>query len=406
MLNIFTTKQAADGIDIGDLKLDLSEYIKRTEAATKSEVKTLTEVVANKLDASPPHLHNISDVSELDKALASKYDTSKQYSYNVILSDSEKIPFLENPQVLSLECTTAKNSKGYKMYVDSGTNDLYIISPNNAIIGMYSVNSNKWIANVSDKEFSERVYIPASATKYIPQFVSSHSTPQFENIYDDDDGTCAYSAVLFTVTIRCTNCLENGYTFPKFNKVGKCLTGGIKTVRQFDVLNNSRKSWRVDDYCDIKFINESFTRYADPSSSYCLVVDSYEYTNDSLILNLRLKADYSDILNFAGTVNSNNVFVWDSEYMPVEGSYEMPDTITYSVDGRLKFDNLPNMDDIQSSITALRTEFEEYKNSVNAILLNHYEALRLLCSEHHISDTNHNDGAILTPSDPNDDGER
>jgi hypothetical protein len=92
--------------------------------------------------------------------------------------------------------------------------------------------------------------------------------------------------------------------------------------------------------------------------------------------------------------------------MPVEGSYEMPDTITYSVDGKLKFDNLPNMDDIQSSITTLRTKFEEYKNSVNAILLNHYEALRLLCSEHHISDTNHNDGAILTPSDPNDDGER
>ena len=222
MLNIFTTKQASNGINFGDLTLDLSGYIKRTEAATKAEVNALTEVVANKLDASPQHLHHIDDVNELDKALAGKYDTSKQYSYNVILSDSEKIPFLENPQVLSLECTTAKNSKGYKMYMDSGTNDLNIVSPNNAIIGMYSVNSNKWIANVSDQEFSERVYIPASATKYIPQFVSSHSTPRFENITMDDAGACAYSAVLFTVTIRCTNCLENGYTFPKFNNNGKC----------------------------------------------------------------------------------------------------------------------------------------------------------------------------------------
>ena len=41
MLPIFTTGQVKDGIDIGDLKIDLSDYMKKKDAATKKEVEEL-----------------------------------------------------------------------------------------------------------------------------------------------------------------------------------------------------------------------------------------------------------------------------------------------------------------------------------------------------------------------------
>ena len=42
------------------------------------------------------HTHSISEVNQLQTELNSKFDSSKQYSYAVILSDSEKIPYLED----------------------------------------------------------------------------------------------------------------------------------------------------------------------------------------------------------------------------------------------------------------------------------------------------------------------
>ena len=99
MLPVFTTGQVKDGIDSGDFMIDLSDYMKKKDGATKTELQTLTDIVSNKLDASPQHKHHIDDIKQLETALASKYDTSQKYSYNVILSDSEKIPYLEAPKV-------------------------------------------------------------------------------------------------------------------------------------------------------------------------------------------------------------------------------------------------------------------------------------------------------------------
>ena len=145
MLPVFTTGQVKDGIDIGDLMINLDDYMKKKDAATKVELATLTAVVANKLDAEPQHKHHIDDIKQLETALAGKYDTSEKYSYSVILSDSEKIPYLEAPKVGIMEIAKDRTSTGYKFYVDDSNGDLMIVSDGDVLIGTYSKSTGNWI---------------------------------------------------------------------------------------------------------------------------------------------------------------------------------------------------------------------------------------------------------------------
>ena len=138
-----TTQQVKDGVDAGDFMIDLSDYMKKKDGATKSELNTLTEILANKLDATPQHKHDIADVKDLREELDSKYDTSKQYSYNVILSDSEKIPYLEAPRVGRIDISCNAGTDGYIFYVDDKSGDL-MITLNDVLIGSYSIAAGKW----------------------------------------------------------------------------------------------------------------------------------------------------------------------------------------------------------------------------------------------------------------------
>ena len=136
MLPIFTTGQVKDGIDTGDLMLDLSDYMKKKDAATKVELNNLSAIVANKLDVEPQHSHHIEDIKQLQSLLDGKYDKSEKYSYNTILSNPEQIAYLEAPTVRTL------NINGYTFYVD--TNGDLMITLNNVLIGSYSTVSGKW----------------------------------------------------------------------------------------------------------------------------------------------------------------------------------------------------------------------------------------------------------------------
>ena len=142
MLPIATVQGVKDGNTTG-MMIDLSEYIKKKDGATKTELSALTSVVAGKLDATPQHKHDIADVKDLREELDSKYDTSKKYSYNVILSDSEKIPYLEAPKVLSIEIANKFDVEGYMLYVDDKSGDL-MITLNELLIGSYSKAAGKW----------------------------------------------------------------------------------------------------------------------------------------------------------------------------------------------------------------------------------------------------------------------
>ena len=136
MLPIFTTGQVRDGVDTGDLMLDLSDYMKKKDGATKIELNNLSAVVANKLDATPQHNHHIEDIKQLQSLLDAKYDKGEKYPYNTILSNPEKISYLEAPTVERL------NINGYTFYVD--TNGDLMITLNDVLIGSYSNVSGKW----------------------------------------------------------------------------------------------------------------------------------------------------------------------------------------------------------------------------------------------------------------------
>ena len=156
MLPIFTTGQVKDGIDIGDLKIDLSDYMKKKDAATKKEVEELTAVVANKLDAGPQHKHHIEDIKQLETALASKFDTGEKYSYTTIISDIETIPYLEAPKIKILSIGDMETENSYKFYVDDSNGDLMIVL-NDMLIGTYVKSSNNWIlggVNMNDLNIS------------------------------------------------------------------------------------------------------------------------------------------------------------------------------------------------------------------------------------------------------------
>ena len=144
MLPVFTTHQVKDGVDSGDLLIDLSEYMKKKEGATKVELDSLTAVVANKLDATPQHKHHISDIKQLESALAGKFDTSQRYSYQEILSNTEEIAFIESPRMTMLELSADKDSVGYRFYVDSSNGDLMVVSVDDILIASYSTASRSW----------------------------------------------------------------------------------------------------------------------------------------------------------------------------------------------------------------------------------------------------------------------
>ena len=147
MLPVFTTTQVKDGIDSGDLMLDLSDYMKKKDAATKTDINALTAALAGKLDATPQHKHQIDDVNQLQNALDGKLDKGERYSHSMILSDVEKIAYIEAPEVGSLKLGD------YTYYVDSASGDL-MIERGDVLIGSYAAAAGKWSM---ETDVSERI---------------------------------------------------------------------------------------------------------------------------------------------------------------------------------------------------------------------------------------------------------
>ena len=135
-MNLYTTKQINDGI-VDILTIDMTQYAKKDETASKDEINTLSEVVANKLDASPMHHHDIQHIDELQNQLNNKLNSNQRYSYNTILSDSEKIDYLEKLNTDSLSV-----SNEYKMNINS-VDDL-VIKNGESTIATFVKNSNEW----------------------------------------------------------------------------------------------------------------------------------------------------------------------------------------------------------------------------------------------------------------------
>ena len=180
---MFTMSEANTGNTTSSttVKIDLSNYALSSETATKVDLEALQTIVANKLDKEPMHSHSISEVDSLQTELNSKYDTSKQYSYAVILSDSEKIPYLEDVKVVKLDITTDNTSSGYIFQVNS-SGDLQIYN-NSVCILSYNKALGHWIFGSTDlndfmSEVNETLVNHCEALKIIMQSIQGDTSEE------------------------------------------------------------------------------------------------------------------------------------------------------------------------------------------------------------------------------------
>lgn len=138
---------------IDDFKIDLSGYATKADTATKIDLNELKAIVANKLDSNPiNHTHSIQQITELETKLSNKLNVpsteDSKYSYNTLLKDWSKIPYLENVKIPLLDITNDKTQLGYILSVDS-TGDL-LITLNDAVIASYNKTAGTWIFNGTD----------------------------------------------------------------------------------------------------------------------------------------------------------------------------------------------------------------------------------------------------------------
>ena len=132
MLPTFTTAQVNDGIDHADLLIDLSDYMKKKDGATKDEIQILTDVLANKLDAKPQHTHDMADIDLLQSTFDTKLDKEQIKNIN----------FITAPRVEKITIRPDAISEGYSLQIDS-SGDL-VIMLNDSVIGSYSKMNQKW----------------------------------------------------------------------------------------------------------------------------------------------------------------------------------------------------------------------------------------------------------------------
>ena len=132
MLPTFTTAQVNDGIDHADLLIDLSDYMKKKDGATKDEIQILTDVLANKLDAKPQHTHDMADIDLLQSTFDTKLDKEQIKNIN----------FITAPRVEKITIRPDSSNDSYSFQIDS-SGDL-VIMLNDSVIGSYSKMNQKW----------------------------------------------------------------------------------------------------------------------------------------------------------------------------------------------------------------------------------------------------------------------
>ena len=130
---------------------DLSDYAKKTDVPTNSDFESLVKTVANKIDAKPPHTHEISQINELSKTLAGKLASDTKYNYSSILSNPEEINFLKQLETLGIKLVPSKAADGYTFDVDS-VGDLRIIYKDDVIMNYDAVNMKWLIDDIDIKE--------------------------------------------------------------------------------------------------------------------------------------------------------------------------------------------------------------------------------------------------------------
>ena len=333
MLPIATVQGVKDEISTGMI-IDLSEYLKKTEGVTKSEFATLETTVSGKLDTEPQHKHDISDVKNLHEALDGKYDTSKKYPHNVILSDTDKISYIEAPKVQRLEVAMNSTVEGYNFYVDDANGDLMILSPSSVLIATYSLAGNSWtFGGVSLNEIANN------------STIAEHEELIRANSVDIVSNTAKITAVQDAV---------NTHTHTAFNN--DVTVGGTLTVKKIagsgDVLQ-----LLVGDKVYLAFANDTVQTLRNISTQGDLSVKGTNILSKITELETGIQSNTDSIKNNSGALS-----------------------------------------DLYSFVSERINELYEHKSKTDAILKNHYDALMLLLEKHDMVDSNTGDGSNVTPA--------
>ena len=149
---LYTVEQAKNGIKTGiggSSSIQIEDLALKEDVPSKEEFEELEKAVGEKLDRSPMHTHDMSQIEQLTNTLSTKLDSNKKYNYSSIISNPEDIDYLTTVQTTKMEIVPAQNdTKGYKFNIDS-VGDFQIIY-NNQVINNYDVLNKKWIMNGID----------------------------------------------------------------------------------------------------------------------------------------------------------------------------------------------------------------------------------------------------------------
>ena len=367
MLPLFTTTQVKDGIDTGDLMLDLSDYMKKKDAsklATKEALEALSTIVAGKLDATPQHNHHIEDIKQLQSELNSKYDKGEKYPHNVILSDSEKISYLEAPKIEVMEIAKDKDSAGYKFYVDDSNGDLMIVL-DDVLIGMYSRASSKWSFEADLTEINSKI----AAQQEV-----------LGNHYEALSAVCNATLINISDISSNTNAIE---------------TASNRITSQQEVLDNHYDA--LSAVCNATLRNISDINILDSK------VDNHTHTTFNNDVTISGKLNGYNIAS--GTTGVDNFLTYP--LIPIiksDGVMEIGEYIDFHLPNNLSQDYAVRM---RAMNGGLKLSGELYLNNnvgvlakineLENILKNHYDALLVLCQKHGMVDSNTSDGSNITP---------
>ena len=130
-------------------KIDLSGYAttSTTDKLTIS-IDALEKSMANKLNSNPvDHKHTINQIEQLSQTLANKLAVpsteESKYSYNTLLKDWKKIPYLEAVKIPKLDIAVDESTSGYVFNVDK-SGDLIITTSDGIVVTFYDKAKGTW----------------------------------------------------------------------------------------------------------------------------------------------------------------------------------------------------------------------------------------------------------------------
>lgn len=139
---LWTLAQIENGVpDFSHINFD--DFLKKADAVNKEEMAEVKNELGNKLDMEPIHTHDITQITELQKILNGKLDSSRRYGYETLLSNPEDINYLK---MLNTDKLTVDGN----YLIDTENGNLVIKTNSTDVIARY--NGESWALRIKNKD--------------------------------------------------------------------------------------------------------------------------------------------------------------------------------------------------------------------------------------------------------------